>query len=127
MGGVRSLTGGWFMVLDAPDARELAGFYARLMGWSVRTEESGWVTLRPDEGNAFLAFQETADYVRPVWPGEDGKQRSMAHLDIGVTDLAAAVADAVELGAELAEVQPHDDIRVLFDPAGHPFCLTPVS
>jgi len=26
-------------------------------------------------------------------------------------------------GAVLAESQPQDDVRVLFDPSGHPFCL----
>jgi hypothetical protein len=34
-----------------------------------------------------------------------------------------AVADAVEVGATLAAYQPQDDVRVLLDPAGHPFCL----
>ena len=27
------------------------------------------------------------------------------------------------LGATLAEFQPQDDVRVMLDPAGHPFCL----
>ena len=27
------------------------------------------------------------------------------------------------LGASLAPVQPQTDVRVLLDPAGHPFCL----
>jgi hypothetical protein len=47
----------------------------------------------------------------------------MLHLDIGVTDLDAAVEDAVALGAEVHTHQPQDDVRVLLDPAGHPFCL----
>jgi hypothetical protein len=47
----------------------------------------------------------------------------MLHLDIGVSDLATAVEDAVELGAALSSHQPQDDVRVLLDPAGHPFCL----
>ena len=47
----------------------------------------------------------------------------MLHIDIAVDDLAGAVADAVDLGATLAELQPQDDVRVLLDPAGHPFCL----
>ena len=46
-----------------------------------------------------------------------------AHLDIGVSDLDAGVARAQALGASLAEHQPQDDVRVLIDPAGHPFCL----
>jgi len=27
------------------------------------------------------------------------------------------------VGATLADFQPQDDVRVYFDPAGHPFCL----
>ncbi|SNY53801.1 hypothetical protein SAMN05421748_114176 [Paractinoplanes atraurantiacus] len=30
---------------------------------------------------------------------------------------------AVALGASVAGHQPRDNVRVLFDPAGHPFCL----
>lgn len=47
----------------------------------------------------------------------------MMHLDFEVTDLAAATAHALELGAEQAEFQPQENVRVLLDPAGHPFCL----
>jgi hypothetical protein len=46
-----------------------------------------------------------------------------AHLDIGVDLLAAGVARAIDLGATLAANQPQDDVRVLIDPAGHPFCI----
>ena len=45
------------------------------------------------------------------------------HLDFQVDDLDAAVAHAVDLGAQEAELQPQDDVRVLLDPVGHPFCL----
>jgi hypothetical protein len=47
----------------------------------------------------------------------------MMHLDFQVSDLDAAVAEAVTLGAVLADHQPQESVRVLFDPAGHPFCL----
>jgi hypothetical protein len=47
----------------------------------------------------------------------------MMHLDFQVDDLDAAVAHAVDLGAQEARYQPQDDVRVLLDPAGHPFCL----
>ena len=47
----------------------------------------------------------------------------MVHLDVAAEDLDAAVAWALELGATLAEHQPQDDVRVLLDPDGHPFCL----
>ena len=45
------------------------------------------------------------------------------HFDFQVADLDAGVAIAVASGATLAEYQPQEHVRVLFDPAGHPFCL----
>ena len=45
------------------------------------------------------------------------------HLDIGVQELEPAVARAVALGARRADLQPQHDVRVMLDPAGHPFCL----
>ncbi|WP_231641335.1 VOC family protein [Nocardia sp. NRRL S-836] len=45
------------------------------------------------------------------------------HLDIEVGDLAAAAEHAPACGAVLAGVRPQPDVRVLFDPDGHPFCL----
>ena len=47
----------------------------------------------------------------------------MMHFDFQVGDLDEAVDEAVALGATLAEHQPQDNARTLFDPAGHPFCL----
>ena len=45
------------VVLNAPDARELAGFYQRLLGWQIRTDEPEWVTLANPYGGVGLAFQ----------------------------------------------------------------------
>jgi hypothetical protein len=70
-----------------------------------------------------MVFQLAEDYTPPVWPAAPGDQRTMMHLDIQVADLDAATADAVALGARAAEFQPQDNVRVLLDPAGHPFCL----
>ena len=74
-------------------------------------------------GRAFLVFQQATGYQAPTWPPVDGAQRPMMHLDFQVGALQAAVAEAVALGAELAAAQPQEDVRVLLDPAGHPFCL----
>ena len=64
-----------------------------------------------------------ADYVAPTWPSNDVPKQ--LHLDLAVTDLDVAVAEAERLGALPATVQPAPDRwRVLLDPAGHPFCLT---
>ncbi|MET8834433.1 VOC family protein [Micromonospora sp. NPDC004540] len=110
-------------VLDSPDARELAAFYERLLGWSRRDDEPDWVTLVAPAGGAGLSFQTEPAYVRPVWPAGPGEPQMMAHLDIKVDDLDAASAHAVSVGATVADFQPQDDVRVHLDPAGHPFCL----
>jgi len=47
----------------------------------------------------------------------------MMHLDIAVDDIEAGVAWALQAGATLAGYQPQEHVRVLLDPAGHPFCL----
>ena len=70
-----------------------------------------------------MVFQQATGYQPPVWPPVDGQQRPMMHFDFQVGDLDSAVADAVALGATLADDQPQDNVRVLLDPAGHPFCL----
>ena len=123
MAGIRGVTGWMGVVLNAPDARALACFYRDLFGWSLAADEPGWCTMSIPEACANLAFQTEALYERPAWPAVIGKQQMMMHLDIGVTDLEAAVQDAIALGAELHVHQPQDDVRVMLDPAGHPFCL----
>jgi catechol 2,3-dioxygenase-like lactoylglutathione lyase family enzyme len=115
----------WFgVVLDAPDASELAHFYQRLLGWTLFKDTPGWATLAPSADHGYnLAFQQEPNYVRPVWPSEPGRPLMMLHLDLEVDDLEEAVAYAVGVGAEVAAFQPQEDVRVLLDPAGHPFCL----
>jgi catechol 2,3-dioxygenase-like lactoylglutathione lyase family enzyme len=118
-------TTSWFgVVLQCPDASALAHFYERLLGWTVFTDTSEWATLAPSKDAGYnLAFQAEDGYVRPVWPSQAGQQQMQAHLDLEVDDLDAAVGYAVECGAELAAFQPQETVRVLLDPAGHPFCL----
>lgn len=94
------------IVLDAPDARALAAFYHRLLGWAVEKDEPGWVQLRAPTGGAGLSFQTEAAYVRPIWPARPGGQQMMMHLDIEVDDLDTAGVHAVDAGALLAEYQP---------------------
>jgi catechol 2,3-dioxygenase-like lactoylglutathione lyase family enzyme len=121
-------------VLGGPDPRALAAFYERLLGWTVAVSEpalpgappeDGWVVLRGPTDGSRLSFQYEPDYVPPVWPSAPGKQAMMLHLDIAVEDLAASVSWAVQHGAVLADSQPQEDVRVMLDPAGHPFCLFP--
>ncbi|MCI0439895.1 MAG: VOC family protein [Chloroflexi bacterium] len=112
-------------VLDAPDARALASFYERLLGWDRITDEPGWVMLRPPSGGTGLSFQSEPNFVPPVWPSVKDEQQMMTHLDIAVEDLEAGVAWALSAGARLADFQPQQHVRVMLDPVGHPFCLFP--
>jgi Glyoxalase-like domain len=114
----------WGVVLDAPDVRLVGHFWSELLGWPISKEDETGCAMAPDDGGvAYLAVQLQPDYVRPTWPAQPGSQQMMLHLDLEVSDLDAAVAHALELGAELPDFQPQDDVRVLLDPAGHPFCL----
>ena len=121
---LRTGTAWWGVVLDAPDGPALAHFYARLLGWQVFDESDGGAAVAPSVDAGYnLAFQTEEHYVRPVWPGVAGQPLMMMHLDIEVDALDEAVAHALEVGAELASYQPQETVRVMLDPAGHPFCL----
>jgi catechol 2,3-dioxygenase-like lactoylglutathione lyase family enzyme len=119
----RARDGWWGAVLDCPDASALARFYADLLGWRVAKDEPGWAAVAPPGGVAYLGFQTSPEYRPPVWPPAEGEQQMMVHLDFEVDDLDAAVEDALGAGAELAQHQPQENVRVMLDPAGHPFCL----
>jgi predicted enzyme related to lactoylglutathione lyase len=113
----------WGTALEAPDPAALAAFYSRLLGWSIGHEEPGTSIVVAPQGSVYVVFQQASNYQRPVWPPQEGRQRPMMHFDFEVAELDAAVEEAIALGATLAEHQPQQNVRVLFDPAGHPFCL----
>ena len=110
-------------VLGTPDPRGLASFYQDLLGWNRPDDREDWVVLKPPGGSTGLSFQREDSHVPPSWPAGPGDQQMQAHLDIGVTDLEAGVRRAKSIGACVASHQPQDDVRVMLDPAGHPFCL----
>jgi len=120
---LRSRTQWWGTVLEAPSAPELAAFYHRLLGWPLVKEHPAWAVLEAPGGSSYLAFQTDVDYRPPTWPSVDGAQQMQLHLDVEVDDLEQAVSYAVEVGATLADYQPQEHVRVMLDPAGHPFCL----
>ena len=109
------------VVLDCPEPKALAGFYAGLLGWEVADEDEDWVTLAGDDQTR-LAFQRVAEYVPPAWPSAEHPQQF--HLDLSVDDIAEAEKQVLALGAVKHEHQPGEGHWTVFlDPAGHPFCL----
>jgi catechol-2,3-dioxygenase len=112
------------VVLDCPDPRALAAFYAELVGGTVDVEDEEWVDLNR-EGGQRLSFQLAPDHRAPKWP--DPERPQQFHLDIAVerASMDAAEKQILALGATLLEGD-HDgerNWRVYADPAGHPFCL----
>ena len=119
-------------VLDASDPVALAHFYERLLGWPIVALEGprpgfppndGWAKVRAPDGSMKIEFQWDPNFAPPVWPSEAGRPLMMMHLDIGVANLAAGVEWAMASGARVAAHQPQEDVRVMLDPEGHPFCL----
>jgi catechol 2,3-dioxygenase-like lactoylglutathione lyase family enzyme len=112
--------------IDCPDPSALADFYCALLGMRQLVESPDGSVVAITDGAQTLALMRVADYVAPTWP-EPGQLQQM-HLDVSVSDLDEAVERAVALGARVAEHQRDPaSWRVLFDPAGHPFCLTTVG
>ena len=113
--------------IDCANAERLADFYCHLLGWQITARDGdGWVQARDPNGGVGLNFQSERWYQPPTWPEQPEEQTKMLHFEILVDDLEAAVAHATAAGATVAH-QPADrdqsGLRVMLDPAGHPFCL----
>jgi predicted enzyme related to lactoylglutathione lyase len=110
------------VALDCPDPLALAKFYVEVVGGTIREDPNAqdWVRVLMPSG-CDLGFQQKLDYQEPNWP--DGVPQQL-HLDFDVTDLDAAEAAVLAVGARKAAVQPSpSEWRVFLDPVGHPFCL----
>ena len=116
-----AITGLGSISIDCAAPRELAEFYARLLGVDVELEGDGYCSINFD--GTWINLLEVPGFRRPTWPSGDVPQQ--VHLDFAVEDLDEAQQAAVAAGASLADVQPEPtQWRVLLDPVGHPFCLT---
>jgi hypothetical protein len=103
------------LVLDCPEPRMLAGFYARLLDQPITYDSDDFVVVAPNDRTSGIAFQRAAGHRAPTWPAADVPQQM--HLDVMVDDPEAAGTQVLQLGATRL------DGDVYADPAGHPFCL----
>ena len=102
---------------DANDPPALAEFWAHLLGGERTVDKDGdaWVVM-PNGGPRL-------DFLRVP---ESKEIKNRLHLDIHATDVEAATAEAVALGATLADdVYDGGRWQVLRDPEGNEFCLLP--
>ncbi|MGA5359531.1 VOC family protein [Streptomyces purpurascens] len=119
------------VVVDCPDPRELARFYARLGGGTPEDDDPDWVVLRLP-GGPRLAFQRSPGYTPPEWPRSD-RNAQQFHLDFdgGATweEIDTAEERVLALGARVLDKEDDEkkDFRVYADPVGHPFCLCRIA
>jgi hypothetical protein len=76
----------WGAAIEAPDPHALARFYSELLGWPIGHEEPGMAILAVPPVATYIVFQQSTNYLAPVWPTMDGQQRPMRHLDFQVGD-----------------------------------------
>ncbi|MFI6868383.1 VOC family protein [Nocardia sp. NPDC050406] len=109
------------VTLDCDDPAALVTFWSRLLGGEITYSTANVAVVQV--GNLLISAMRVEDYRPPTWP--EDKTPKQIHLDLEAADLEAAEAEAVLLGATVAPNQAAPEkFRVLFDPAGHPFCLT---
>jgi catechol 2,3-dioxygenase-like lactoylglutathione lyase family enzyme len=112
------------IALDCPDPEALAAFYTALMGVPTGYMSESFAAFKAQ--GLWVTMHRVEDYRPPRWPDPEAPQQ--VHLDFAVEDVTKAEAFAVSLGATVAETQPAPDRwRVMLDPVGHPFCLSPPS
>lgn len=103
--------------LDCADPPALAMFWAGLLGGEIALIADDYVVVGTDRGA--LCARAVPGYQPPAIADMH------IHLEIAVSNIDAAVAQAIRLGARALADQPTlESRRVLLDPAGHPFCLT---
>ena len=74
---------------STPVRRGRLGPLLRRRCWTGRSppRSDDWVTLRPPDGVAYLAFHLNEHHVRPVWPSTPDQPQQQLHLDFEVEDL----------------------------------------
>ncbi len=108
--------------IDSADPARLARFYAAALGWEVTYSDDSYGMV---EGNGIkIGFGKVEGFRPAQWPDEAGAKRF--HLDLLVDDLDEAAERLCAIGASQPDFQPGAGRwRVLLDPDGQPFCLSP--
>jgi len=73
-------------VLDCPDPKALARFYAELLGMAITKGDDDWVEI--SDGTTRVCFQRAPDHQPPRWPDPAFPQQ--LHLDVHVADVVVA-------------------------------------
>jgi predicted enzyme related to lactoylglutathione lyase len=107
-------------VVDCKNPRELAKFYAELLGYIVVQSEAEWAVIGDSPDRPGIAFQFIENFQAPMWPS--GDIPTQIHFDIRVEDFDRALTEVETLGGKLLS-KSSDKFWVFVDPEGHPFCI----
>lgn len=108
--------------IDSADPAGLARFYAAALGLQVTYSDDSYGMVEGD--GIKIGFGKIEGFRPAQWPDEAGTKRF--HLDLQVDDLDEATASLCAIGASQPDFQPGAGRwRVLLDPDGQPFCLSP--
>jgi predicted enzyme related to lactoylglutathione lyase len=108
--------------IDSADPARLARFYAAALGWEVTYSDDSYGMVEGD--GIKVGFGKIEGFRPAQWPDEAGAKRF--HLDLQVDDLDEAAERLCAIGASQPDFQPGAGRwRVLLDPDGQPFCLSP--
>lgn len=105
-------------VLDCPEPRAVAAFYAVVLRMRINEDSDDWVVIGTEPGQRQLAFQCVEHYPAPDWPESHHPQQ--LYLDVRVDDADAAERQVIALGAGRLPGELEGRYRVFADPAGHP-------
>ena len=115
----------WGIVLEAPDPHALLVFWSAILLDKPIHDESPTTAAHSTSARAWPTWRSR----RPRSMSRRSGRPSRGSRACSCTSTSRSPISplpwthAVELGATVAEFQPQDDVRVLLDPAGHPFCL----
>ena len=108
--------------IDSADPARLARFYAAALGWEVTYSDDSYGMVEGD--GIKVGFGKIEGFQPAQWPDQAGAKRF--HLDLQVDDLDEAAERLCAIGASQPDFQPGAGRwRVLLDPDGQPFCLSP--
>jgi predicted enzyme related to lactoylglutathione lyase len=108
------------LVVDCAKPRELAGFWAAVLGGEVQVRDPDWCHITPP-GWTQLSFQRVP---------ESKRVKNRLHIDVAVSDLGQAANDAEDLGAQRVGTTRQGAggvFQVLHDPEGNEWCLVQLN
>ncbi|MFD7630704.1 VOC family protein [Streptomyces sp. NPDC059851] len=124
------------IALDCADPKALAQFYADLLGGEVRPGRTSDDVDVVGAAGVRIACRRDAGFAPPSWPRPEDSQQAHLWIEVAALDLDEAEREAVSLGAlplatstdpGIRTKHSGGSLRLLSDPAGHTFVLTPAD